>query len=111
MNKELKEQAHKEFEEMLAYPSDNELHSISDQKIMKENDDKHLYYSDAYPESIWEIDSGKVLVFIDSLIDKTVQMTEERIAGRIDELIKDVTDYKEKSGLYAARDIVTLQDN
>ena len=57
MNKELKEQAHKEFEQL------------------RVNDE---YYCGGDYENK-EMLVGEIKSFIDSLIDKTVQMTEERI--------------------------------
>jgi hypothetical protein len=54
----------KEFEEMVSYPSENKMWSIDDEDKMKQYDDKHLYYSGAYPESIWELDENKIKSFL-----------------------------------------------
>lgn len=58
MNKELKQQAHKEFELVVGITSIGETNEEHQKRIRK---------------------------FIDSIIDKTVQMTEERIVGLIKE--------------------------
>ena len=75
MNKELKEQAHKEFDEKFSH--------IRVGKRM-------ILLSEAYPYTYTELKS-----FIDSLIDKTVQISEERIVGIIEKaqevLRKDLT--------------------
>lgn len=51
-----------EFDEKISFA--NRFISISDEGEMKLNEDKHFYYSDAYPESIWELDSDKIKSFI-----------------------------------------------
>lgn len=64
MNKELKEQAHNEFDEQFKYFSAHEM--------LQTNQGHDIIKS-----------------FIDSLIDRTVQMTEERIAKEIMQISLD----------------------
>lgn len=64
MKEELKERAHKEFDELLL-----ELQGQTD-----------------YSKYIGSFHRAKVKSFIDSLIDKTVQKTEDRIVGLIEKL-------------------------
>lgn len=108
MNEQLKQQAHKEFEKMLDYPSDNNLTSISDEKIMKENEDKHLYNSYAYQESIWEIDDEKVLSFIDSLIDKTVQQIESRLVESLKDYYDEVKNIQIGTGDDKTKELIAI---
>jgi len=69
----------KEFEKRVSYPSDNSLYSISDEQKLKENPEKHFYYPDAYPESIWELDPAKLKHFFKAHTLKLLEAEKERL--------------------------------
>jgi len=77
MNKELKEQAHKEFDEKWKRMKDGGLgkHASIDGRFIWAVDDD---------EDQWVFADETIKSFTDSIIDKTVQMTEERIVGVIE---------------------------
>jgi hypothetical protein len=68
-------QAEEEWKEKISFAS--KYNHISDEAEMKLNNDKHFYYPEAYPESIWELDDEKIKDFIFSTYTKDLLQSVE----------------------------------
>lgn len=79
MNQELKDQAHKEFDEKVKELKSAEFNSIGETAVFQFG-----YRLKDDNRSVWTItDWGGIKSFMDSIIDKTVQKTQDRIVGMI----------------------------
>lgn len=101
MNEELKQQAHKEFDDLFLTKS--KCCNADVRKLLaRKNNDLYCKTCGRFCKEIEKTKADDIKSFLDSLIDKTVQKTEERIVGMMAEFLKDELGYK---GKYIEQDL------